>query len=74
MALAHPQVAFVEGRSNVMVEYPGTGDGVISLVGAHMVRRHPPPPCGRALLQTLVNFPHGAGEMRVLVQRQPKIK
>jgi hypothetical protein len=34
-----PQIAFVEGRSNVMVEYPGTGDGVVSLVGAHMVGR-----------------------------------
>jgi hypothetical protein len=31
------QIAFVEGRSNVMVEYPGTGGGVVSLVGAHMV-------------------------------------
>lgn len=30
------QIAFVEGRSNVMVEYPGTGDAVISLVGCHM--------------------------------------
>lgn len=30
------QITFVEGRSNVMVQYPGTGEGVISLVGAHM--------------------------------------
>jgi len=29
-------VTFVEGRSNVMVEYPGTGDGVVSLVGCHL--------------------------------------
>lgn len=34
-------VAFVEGRGNVIVEYPGTDPsaGVVSFVGAHMVSR-----------------------------------
>lgn len=30
------QVTFVEGRSNIMVEYPGTDGRVVSFVGAHM--------------------------------------
>lgn len=33
-------VSFVEGRGNIIVEYPGTDPeaGVVSFVGAHMVR------------------------------------
>lgn len=32
-------ISFVEGRGNVIVEYPGEqGGGCISFVGAHMVR------------------------------------
>lgn len=32
-------VSFVEGRGNIIVQYPGQpGGGVISFVGAHMVR------------------------------------
>jgi acetylornithine deacetylase len=32
-------VSFVEGRGNIIVEYPGEpGGGVISFVGAHLVR------------------------------------
>lgn len=33
-------VAFVEGRGNIIVEYSGTDPnaGVVSIVGAHMVR------------------------------------
>lgn len=33
-------VSFVEGRGNVVVTYPGTDPnaGVVSFVGAHMVR------------------------------------
>jgi len=33
-------ISFVEGRGNIIVEYPGTDPaaGVVSFVGAHMVR------------------------------------
>lgn len=29
-------VSFVEGRGNIIVEYPGSGSGIMSFVGAHM--------------------------------------
>lgn len=30
------QVTFVEGRSNLIIKYPGTTDGVVSFVGSHL--------------------------------------
>lgn len=30
------QVRYAENRGNIIVEFPGTGDGVVSFVGSHM--------------------------------------
>ena len=30
------RVTFVEGRGNLLIKYPGTGDGVCSFIGSHM--------------------------------------